>query len=756
MNSPTQAMRRMAKKEHSGNSRHRMGMGILCAAAAFCLSCQSPFFDSPEETLEKIQEDIDRQDYAAAREKLDLARIQAKQQSMDTIAYNAALISILSGDCKQAEELLTKILDNFETTDEREHANAYPLDAKAPGTLFHARVHQALGLALVCPTHPFASPSDEQFRKALQNDYTANTLGLDVRPEVTQIIQRWIPDCESFVPSWQKSADNPENALTIKDIRAPEFVVCPDGVWIRVDARKHEKVRASFYMTPLNRKVYIDDSQKLPFSRLHADILAAPSDEHAFDEPVQFFLQPLPTGLPTEADYAAASYDFPDYTFTKSGIYYYHLYTENNGEARVHFTYHRIADCEHIDDLISYTEDLSPKNVWLMNGKTLQDMTLCPERPDNFQFTLEAKQYALITINKHDESLFSDHAPHVEVFDSQKRNVPTLSFENIHSLRNQSVFIPFLRKQKTTGKAVDSRYPMIILVHNNAGGEETFQLRIRQNSEWESSLHYDISYASSIDCSQKQPARTIPIDLSFIMHSKYYILPPVWLCPNQNIYLQPILPDNQTLLRTTMISHIFSDIPLHDDDFHFSSLLRMEADNRDYPVENSRRDVSQWIPGEFSANYALYNPITADTSLKLATGSGFQGFANLVIQIESQKQSDSDDSKPQEQDNAQKENSQDSPNENAKKDKNKKDKDSAQGTPDKPSHEKTDAMTSGNDGAGDRSTPSADANNRNAAQFDPRQLEKDYLDALLDDIERGYFYIPIPGNDAAQDGGKPW
>ena len=75
--------------------------------------------------------------------------------------------------------------------------------------------------------------------------------------------------------------------------------------------------------------------------------------------------------------------------------------------------------------------------------------------------------------------------------------------------------------------------------------------------------------------------------------------------------------------------------------------------------------------------------------------------------------------------------------------------------PQKPSNTPATPQGDGNDTKGNESTPST-TKNGNANLFDPQKTERDHIDALLDAIEQGDFYVPIPGSIPLSIPDKNW
>ena len=67
-------------------------------------------------------------------------------------------------------------------------------------------------------------------------------------------------------------------------------------------------------------------------------------------------------------------------------------------------------------------------------------------------------------------------------------------------------------------------------------------------------------------------------------------------------------------------------------------------------------------------------------------------------------------------------------------------------SPEKPSETPAAPKGPGTDTQGDESTPNENQPNGKASKLDLKEYEKDNIDALLDAIENGNFYVPLSGN----------
>lgn len=700
--------------------------------------CDGALFDSPENVLQEVENDVHHRDFEAAQNRLEVANFSAKNQSLDVIAYNRAVVSILSGKCQDAQNALSEILAKIEkvTSDKA----ALPDAQRNPQeTHFHALLHQALALAYLCPSRPFDPPSDDDFKNALESFYTAHLLGLDVRSQVTQTLLQWIPACESFIPDWQKKANTPDNALIGQDIKAPYLIACQEGVWIQFDARTHEKMTTSFVLTPLKRNVLLDDSQKLPFTKLHAEILGKPAKGQPFKPPLQQFIQPTPTQLPDKSQYQALNLTMPEFEFPYSGTFYIHLYTENHGEASVSFKTHKHSDCDYIDDSITYDESLKQKTPWLSLPQKITNLTLCTRRPDAFRFSLEPDQYALITL--HHRSTTDEKNPfNLHIVDPQQNEVPLVEDLHIASRKGISSYLLYTHSDQFPHALPHDVTPQHILVHNATNHEEVYTLELALPTDSPVPfLDYDLEFVLSEPCDAKNPPKVVDLNLESLEYSNAFVLPTLWACPDQEIELQPILPEGREFMQFMNIAHIFSDIPFHDDDMTLRTTLAVPNDSQDYLVENGERIQTHWTPEAFNASYTFHAPITVDTRIKMTTASDYRGFINFFVNI--------------------------LPQEPPKKNTPKKGDDETQGNssqnesdgsqPDKPSPIESSQKTQGSQTQGNQSTPSTPSRG-NAAEVDDHPYEKQHIDALLDEIERGYFNTPLQGSFDKKAGDKPW
>ncbi|MBQ9394864.1 MAG: hypothetical protein IJU23_05035 [Proteobacteria bacterium] len=703
--------------------------------------------------INAMKQAVGSKDFQKAEQILDEAETGIFASDFHVLEYNRAVIRILSGKCSEASELLENVYKTYSEQHAIEQSvlrgdaseNAYSEKEKQERA-FLSRVHLAMALADLCPSQPSMPHDDASYREILVNLYTAHTLGLDVRSQIETVTRLWIPDCSTFIPEAQKAASSHENALELETIDAQDLVVCREGVWLRYHLRAHEVLTPSLELKPLTRTVWLDDSSRLPFAQFHADIHLASANGTVQNPPVLSYAQPIPTTIPDAEAYESIAIDLPDFVPKADGVYYVHLYTVDNGEANVYVTGTRRVDCRFIDDEATWTSNLRQKTVRLHANDHLERLTLCPTRPDKFSFTLEPGQEAFVSIHVLNAEDATPHIPQLNftVLDETERELnyfgKTTEEGMETDMETEAWFFQY--RDSVPEEMLKAGSPFYVLVKNVTPQLHEYSLEI-DNKREPKAAEYMIQMSASQPCSAED--RTMPLKLKDIEKTKVVSLPPFWTCPGQTIYFAP--ETDIDILRTKTNLVFMSNQTLSTSDVQLSSIMKVENDEHEYPVETGEKTDSYQTPEQFVLSSGLSKPMTRSTLIKESITDKTAGFSLLSVTLsdeDDQKKEDSSDSKDDKKDDRKQQH-----------DKTKK-QDTPNKSPDKPSESPATPQGAGTDTSGEESQPDEKADGNKAAKYDPTQNDIDHIDALLDDIERGNFYVPLSGSEHDRITDKDW
>ena len=709
---------------------------------------------SVEFRINAMKQAVGSKDYEKAEQILDKAESGIFTSDFHILEYNRAVIRILSGKCSEASGILDEVYKKYSEQHAIEQSilhgnsteNSYS-EKEQQERAFLSRVHVAMALAELCPAQPFMPHDDASYRKILVNLFTAHTLGLDVRSQIETVTRLWIPDCSTFIPESQKSASNHENAMEQEMIDVNELVVCREGTWLRYHLRAHEILTPFLKLTPLPRTVWIDDSSRLPFSQIHLDLYLASATGAIQNTPVTSYVQPIPTTVPDAESYESISIELPEFIPEADGTYYVHLYTVDNGEAIVYITGNRQVDCRFIDDETTWTSDLRPKTVRLHDEDHLDRLTLCPTRPDKYAIELDPGQQAFVSLQVMNADDASPHLPQLN-FIIQDETDRELNYygapleEGVESMEPEAWF--FRYRDSVPEEALKAGAPFYVLIQNITPEHHQYTLIIDNKNE-PKATEYQIQMAVSRSCSTDESGKKVPLKLKDIEKTKAVSLPPFWTCPGQTVYFVP--ETDIEILRTKTSLEFLSNQSLSTGDVQFSSIMRVDNDNHEYPIENGENTDSYKTPAEFVYSSALSKPMTRSTLFKESVSpnrSGFSLFSVVLNDDDDQQKDESSDSKDDKKEDKKEQH-----------DKTKK-QDTPNKSPDKPSESPATPQGAGTDTSGEESQPDENADGNKAAQYAPEQNEIDHIDALLDDIERGNFYVPLSGSENERVTDKDW
>ena len=708
----------------------KMRISLLLMIIVFTLSCNVND-DDIKKDMDDIHQSLIQHDYLTAQ---NLLSRHSGTGHVDIYEYNAAVIDLFSGDCTNTHAVFDRLLKKYKNSRE-----------DLPTQDFIARLHLAISFAELCPngTDPATAYTLEQ---SLAHLYQTNEMGIPVKDTILSVIGQWLPPCKDSIPDWQSMASDPGHALDINMVLGQELTICPEGVWLKAQARNHESWSARFNMTPLDRKVWPDDSSKLPFSQLQFDLYDHEPDTQPSIPPTVHFEQPFSHLMPQPSDYTKQTLELSNVEFQKDSIHYIHLYTKDNGEMRLKINYAKEMDCHYIDDLQTYSSDLKPISLTLNPDQTIDGLLLCPSRPDHFIITIEPGQYALITIHENITSSDDKSTPqHIEksVLDPsgtllKKNSIPPEGTAQTDQ-NNHIIFIDNpIHPDQNNGQGMAQEY---ILIHNDDNQPRQYHpvLQLPQGS---GSLQYAISLTLSTKCPNNQKAQTIP--LGAITQTSLVQTPPLWVCPSHSITYIPQLPQETPILRAKTEHTFISGMPMRSGDVAFSSFLMEDSQQEELVVEHGKAESDD---SRHRFCHSLGKPITPDMRFKSDTQHSIQGFSIVTVTLNEDDESPDDSKESKEE--SRKQDKKDRHDENQKQDNPNK-------SPDKPSETKASAKGAGQDAQGNDSTPDEQAEGNKAHRFDKEQFEREQIDDLLDSIENGHYYVPLSGDVENPQSDKDW
>ncbi len=728
---------------------HRVFPWLSCVALLIC-GCEDSWL-TPQQTLQSdIQQAVDQKQFGKAAKILHKAKKLAKSESHDAIEYNAAIIDILAGRCETAQQRLESLLQSNTRNQPAETFDDMPdLTQPVAENLFVARLHQALAIAMRCPTNP-RKLSQQQTLESLEHMYKAYYNGMDTRDQISRMLYDMEPACPLFVPEDQ--GDGHHTAEDAIEITAPgedqpsSFVLCPpSGLWFKTNLRAHESLSGYIEMQRLERTLTLDDSASLPYAQFHIDIFSPAKDGADLTAPAASFTQALPDTIPAPDDYQKLTLNLPEITATQTGSYLIHIYPEHLGEGRLQFHIQNTANCDKIDDNATYTNDLKPIVCQLNTAPEPQHFLLCPTRPDTFEIETAASSYSLVGFFSPQPDAPLDSI-HIQIRERNGQHLQRIDVEEGKLPGDQSAYMIIRPQRAKTPESDEAPAPVFVILHNADTTPAKFRLTIGDDAI-KSPIQYDLFRADSTPCLPDDPLPTIPVNLDDIQNKKQIHLAPAWICPDDELNYRPVFSSNTPTLRVHTSAHFLSPDILHKDDAVLQAFMQLPDDDRAYLVENGAPADSPWGYLANMLSAALQKPFTADSRIRISTSKAASGFAIVGFSMPDDKQQDdkNDESNPDDKQNKK----------NQKEDKS-KGKDNENQSPDKPSETKATPKGPGSDGQGDESTPDPNSTGNKAAKFDPAAYERAHIDALLDAIEQGDYYVPLSGEQDSQTTDKDW
>ena len=711
-------------------------LGLCVSLAVLCSACQMIFPDDPETRMARLSEDVSAGDFDAAMAELEEAREYADGASQRHLDFNRSVLDILSGKCDRARlELdalikLNKALDNGKATENiSEHAH------------FLAELHYAYGTALLCPVAMYEWAEEADFEQALSHFYIAESLGLDISGEIAKVISEWFPPCRSFISKEQLQATDADHALVAVAGQASDVVMCKEGVWFKFEAREHEILNAHLELMPLDRKVWLDESSSLPFVQFRADFHEAPTGEETFGPATVHYEYPLPVGEIPEEDWQQLSVDLPEYVVKTAGTHYVHYYTIHNGEARLYANFSRRVDCGKIDDTVTYSEDLKQIPVRLEAGMTYDELTLCAGRPDRFEIELESGQQGLFGMEVPAEDRDNVADAKLTIYDADGN---VISEEDGALCKNSECYR--MIRHKTDPDIKDSYgTSSYVVLKNDTPEKRKYHLEIALGPN-ASSNEYSVVFEASVPCTGEAEAPEMTLELEELENKRYLTWQPRWLCPRQLRRYHPDIGKTAEVMRATVKVDYIGFGEVDERLMHFESYMLTGDDSREYSVETGELREPHWMPESSVVSRVLQKPVTRSIHFKSENEMRFGVFEIMDAVLPEDEDSEDKNSEEKKEEKEKKQEQGES--------KDKQDKPNK--TPEKPSETAATPHGKGTDTEGDESTPDEHAKGNKASQYDSRQHEKDHIDALMDDMERGLYYVPLPGQLPEHRSGKDW
>lgn len=740
---------------------HKLIFGLAGALACCAAACGNPAFQSEETQFENFESAVRRNDYDAAMRVLDDAQPHAKtEDDVQIIEYNKAVTEIFAGKCGDAVKRMKAMLEDEKSRHVTEYSQTPLLYDKMPHDI-HMGAHHIIAVGLLCPMRPFPAPSQADFEEAVYHLTHIVQNGGDMRNLLSLAYMKRFEPCKSFVSPNEPKNYSYETAFSIIGLHGVtgEFTLCPgSGRWFRFYVRQHEIISLFLKLRALSRTFWIDDSSRLPYARIHVDVYKVPDAGAPLGKPIDSYAAPIPDELPSPNDFIflRQQLDTPSMEVPETGEYLVHFYTEDNGEARITPVFNHWFNCEYIDDLKSYTKDFVQIPMTLTPDQTLFEQHLCPTRPDLYKVELEPKQTAIVSLRSTDPTLLDDPLS-IRITDSRGRAFKAISAENGSSLPDDAHHSPHFEIFK--GKFQKSRifdeyyYTVHLLVENDLAVDDTLSVSIESKGN-SRGLKHDIAMRKSVVCDKGHKPQTIelPMPLDTLNHDDMLFLTPQWLCPGDVARYKPTLPADESSYKATVYANVISENPTGDGDFEFSAHVILPPDSQAFISETSVQTPSAyWQAPHDMLDFNLLKPLLPNTRISLQMRGQNQGFVLTAVapQTPKNKQDDQENSQENQEDRQQ------DPN---KRDKNpSKDENTPTPDPEKPSDTPATPQGQGTETEGNESTPKPeDYSEGNAHRFDPNQVERDYVDALLDAIEQGQLEMPIQGQTHEKLPQKDW
>lgn len=712
----------------------RHAIAAIAATAWLCTSCRESALPSPPQ-LDDIQAAVDARDYPLAHERLDAAKLYARTSAdSQNITYNQALIAIYAGHCEEARHILKTLIDDATGN----HAPC--IDPEQPFLSSNCQIsdtllewYKAYAIALICPTSDAETIDPDNAHTALGYLYALSERQPQLRHLIARIYDRMTPACSSFIDTKQQSNHAPERALSIDELQTRHaFTLCASNdLWFSFQAQAHESLSIHVDMKPLPRTFRVDDSSLLPYTQLHIDIYR-PSPNQTLTL-VESFDQPLPTMPPDKKDFERIQRTFHLSAFDTSGDYLIRMRPKDNGETQISLTFEKKYDCAWIDDPITYNHAQTPNLVDLSPDHPIPDaLILCPSRPDNYRFSLPPDSYGLVVFSA-EKPEFNENNLRLTIAENDMS--PTLFPSDTTQETDSERFRYFFVKSSDDSPLPPTAY---LLIHNTQETDADYRLSAVSA---DTPIPYRVSLAVSSPCSEETTSTQSELDFSEMNDESATILPPRWLCEKSAHRLRPLLPPTRHTLNMRSHTIFIASKQVTANDFSVSARVTQPPDQREWIAETA--SSHPLLSEEYATSplyaYRLQKPLLHNTLFLFQTQSS-AGFMQMTLSVP--PPDDEQDTANEQQKQEQKQQDPNKQEKNPSPDKNNQSE-----SPEKPSETPATPRGAGTDTKGSESTPDETNDGDNQAhQFDPKQLERDHIDALLDEIERGNANIPLPGN----------
>ena len=703
---------------------------VLWVLVMGCMGCDIALPIDDTRQRQRIEEALRHDDFETAGELLQDAFESAPKREQIILHINQAVIELRSGQCEAARRRMFELLHQ---------PQAKP---------HQSWIHYLIAKASLCEALPDNQPSETDYAMALEHFFLAESHGMDCRREINAVLARWFPSCESLQDDMSRSAGEAGTALDYDGVGHTMLTVCASAsVWIKFSARSNEIIYPSLLLRSLERRAWMDDSSRLPYSQVAMRLYGVTPSGLPSEVPLSKAVMLLPQFPPQDEDYRSGTLALPYFVVPEGQTQFFiEVSAANLGEARFHLSLQRRVDCRTLDDALTYDDDLAPLHVWLHPDASYRGLVLCPGRPDHFMFTVPALQSGGIVIRPD----MSD-AMAWEIWEETPRHE---GMPEAFKEKEVRVFLPN-RGEGSPGEAEIA--PTVIVVHNLEPVAKTYHLTLK-SSRTDAAPSYHIDYVQSEPCLPGAPPEGV---MHFPMHvlgrqggdNRSEIVAMGWICKDASLRLEPDFSGSPaTITRADVIAHVLSHAELLSHDVMFESLLR--ADNAlagmggEFLAEVGRTSAHAWWEGRGAVSKIVSRPMTAMSALRLGVRR-HEGFYLLMLRAQSSGEDRREDNQ-EESDNRDGEDEDDS-----------RGKDDpaqeADQNPQDPSESPAAPKGPGTDTQGQDSTPDESASNHGASKFDPDAFERDRVEEMLDAIERGDNPLPGQGMIRRSDGdGKNW
>ncbi|MFA5625544.1 MAG: VWA domain-containing protein [Bradymonadales bacterium] len=652
-------------------------ISLLILSTLSLFSCQSPSLslgDADEFTdLEQL---IAAKDYTAARALLEDRAAQAANDEIAAIlSINLAMLDIAQSRCVAALELLSSAL-SVEALNEAVQASAYYNMARA----------------LKCMARSDEERAAFFYSEAIKHLQKARDLGMAVNNEINQIFILQYPPCDDFQNEEDLVGNHIENAVELQITGKKTGTLCARSpIYYKISSLSAEELRVKLSLTPLERKIWLDQSSQLAYSEIALSLL----DNDQTLATAELVEHDEQNGSMT----LALKYDLSDYGSQRP--LYLLLSAENYGEAKYSLELETTLKCSELDDAREPNDNFEEATPLFASQERLY---ICPQNPDYFSFTLAAGHSAWLRVATKNKEL----GLRFSMYDAQ---------------------------QKLMAVREPSNYAQFLSVTNNSPEARTYYLALSAAKKKDAG-EYLLQFVSVPPCSQQRPdllaqnknARN-PHILSVVDEQAEFSLPlPMYICPKEQDFYAV---DPNALPKANFVEILSAPAP---NSLPKLLVLRPDtpADAREASFKVLRQGIAaklNKLPPQLQSLRAVVDKTNPQTLYRFSAQSPMFYLPSI---IEAEKEDENDEEKDDQQENKK---------EDGESEQN-KDESPAQ-KPEEPSDEQDSPKGPGTDTKGSDSTPDPHSQSeQNAAQLSNEALEKDRVNDLLDDIEEGDKNLP--------------